>query len=192
MEQAFDTPQMVAVDACNHNEEQDCAVTQNVNDPFTQIAMPRIGEDGKHLSANGHQGDRDHVDHEEVFPRIDDESFIQRLLLEGDQPESIGSARQPQTNKQSWAPAQLIKFEDQQLEESPEIGLVDESLQPVEADMFSFHRSVEEERTDTRKKSEGISKILKIKGVGKAENQKERLARYGRIQYLENHFHEKQ
>ena len=49
-------------------------------------------EDGPRLSADGHHGDRDQVDNEEVFPRIDNESFIQRLLLEGDQPESIGSA----------------------------------------------------------------------------------------------------
>ena len=56
------------------------------------------------------------VDDEQVFPRIDNESFIQRLLLEGDQPESIGSARVQSTNKHG-AHTQLIKFEDQQLEE---------------------------------------------------------------------------
>lgn len=148
-------------------------------------------EDRTHLSANGPQGDRDQVDNEEVFPRIDNESFIQRLLLEGDQPESIESARFRSMNKHAWAQTQLIKFEDQQLEERP-ITSVDKNHHPMDTEVDAFHRSLEEERTDKRKKSEGASKILKIKGVGKAEDQKERLARYGPIQYLENHFHEKQ
>ena len=147
-------------------------------------------EDGIRLSADDHQRDRDQVDDEQVFPRIDDESFIQRLLLEGDQPESIGSARVQSTNKHR-AHTQLIKFEDQQLEERP-VTLADLDQHALHSENFPFHPSLEEERTGNKKKSEGVSKILKIKGVGKAEDQKERLARYGPIRYLENHFHEKQ
>ena len=85
----------------------------------------------------------------------------------------------------------MIKFEDQQLEERP-VTLADKDQHPLHSENVPFHRSLQEERTGNKKKSEGASKILKIKGVGKAEDQKERLARYGPIQYLENHFHEKQ
>jgi hypothetical protein len=90
------------------------------------------------------------------------------------------------------AQSQLIKFEDQQrLEEHP-FTKAEKGLQLADTETDAFNRSLGEERTDKKKKSEGVSKILKIKGVGKAEDQKERLARYGAIQYLENHFHEKQ
>lgn len=83
-------------------------------------------------------------------------------------------------NQHAWAQTQLIKFEDQLLEESP-IILVDKGKHPLDTETDAFHQSLEEERTDKRKKCEGVSKILKIKGVGKAEDQKERLARYGPI-----------
>lgn len=69
------------------------------------------GEDGTRVSGNGPQGSAENVETEEVFPRIDNEIFIQRLLLEGDQPESQGSARQPNFNF-SATQNQLIKFED--------------------------------------------------------------------------------
>ena len=51
----------------------------------------------------------------------------------------------------------------------------------MESTLDAFQKSLEEERSDIRKKPEGISKILKIKGVGRAEDQKERLAQYGPI-----------
>ena len=127
---------------------------------------------------------------EEVFPRIDNEIFIQILLLEGDQPESQGSARQPNFNF-STTQNQLIKFEDQQVEESP-IIFVDKGKQAIGREADGFHQSLQETKPAKRTKSDGVSKILKIKGVGKAEDQKDRLAQYGPIQYLENHFHEKQ
>lgn len=146
-------------------------------------------EDGIRLSACDHRRDRDQVEDEQVFPRIDNESFIQRLLLEGDQPESVGSARVQPTNKHG-VQTQLIKFEDQQLEERS-LTLADKDQHPLHLENIPFHRSLHES-VPGLKKSEGASKILKIKGVGKAEDQKERLARYGPIQYLENHFHEKQ
>lgn len=82
--------------------------------------------------------------------------------------------------KHGWAHTQLIKFEDQQLEESPMI-LVDKGPDLVDTERDAFRRDLEEQRTDKKKKNEGASKILKIKAVGKAEDQKERLARYGPI-----------
>lgn len=94
-------------------------------------------------------------------------------------------------NKHGLAQSQLIKFEDQRLEEHP-FEQADKGQQQAEAESDAFYQSLEEERTDKKKKNEGASKILKIKGVGKAENQKERLAQFGAIQYLENHFHEKE
>ena len=45
------------------------------------------------MFARGPPGDDDQVENEEAFPRVDNESFIQRLLLEGDQLDSLGSAR---------------------------------------------------------------------------------------------------
>lgn len=77
------------------------------------------------------------------------------------------------------------------MEESP-IIFVDKGKQAIDREEDGFHQSLQEAKTEKRTKSDGVSKILKIKGVGKAEDQKDRLAKYGPIQYLENHFHEKQ
>ena len=49
---------------------------------------PRDGDDEAGLFARGPQGDDDQVENEEAFPRVANESFIQRLLLEGDQLDS--------------------------------------------------------------------------------------------------------
>ena len=94
-------------------------------------------------------------------------------------------------NKHGLALSQPIKFEDQRLEEHPFNQLQkDSSFSNFQSD--AFHRSIGQNVNNKFKKTEGVSKILKIKGVGKAENQKERLAKFGKIQYLENHFHEKE
>lgn len=81
----------------------------------------------------------------------------------------MGSARFLSLNKHGLAQSQLIKFEDQRLEEHP-FTHAEKGLQLADTETDAFNRSLEEERTDKKKKSEGVSKILKIKGVGKAED----------------------
>ena len=122
MEQARDTQQM----AEDHQKQQE--PTADLADTLKEQKVDEISldlkekncDDGQQLSVNGHTNDREEVDqNQEASPRIENESFIQQLLRDFDQTEGINSARLPQTHKRSHAQTQLIKFEDQKLDDSP-------------------------------------------------------------------------